>query len=83
MAYNQSNCFFSKNCCIISRNCCEYINVTDVIEYVHRSTLKMTNLNTAHQEKIDLDYYYIVQDDFASTVTIKWKPGFTFLVILD
>ena len=34
-------------------NCHTYVKVTNVIEYVHRSTLNMTNLNTntAHKKK--------------------------------
>ena len=31
--------------------------MTDVIEYIHRSTLNMTNLNAVHKIKeLDLDY---------------------------
>ena len=51
------------------------IKVTDVIDYVHRFTLNMTNLNTAHKRKDTSRLYRIVQDDFATTVTTKWKSG--------
>ena len=40
-----------------SRECREYIKATDVIEHV-RSTLNMTNLNTAQKRKVDLGYIF-------------------------
>ena len=48
----------------------EYIKVTDVIEYVRRSTLSMTNLNTAHKRQGTSRLYHIVENDFSATVTI-------------
>ena len=36
--------------------------MTDVIEYVHRVTLNMTNLNTVHKRRSRL--YHIVENDF-------------------
>ena len=59
-----------------SCECHEYNKVTDVIEYVRRSTLNMTNLNAAHKRKGRSTLYHIVQNDFAMTVTTKWKLGF-------
>ena len=50
--------------------------MTDVIEYVRRSTPNMTNLNVAHKRKGISRLYHIVEDDFAKTVTTKWKLGF-------
>ena len=35
-----------------SSHCRKYINVTDVIEHVHISTLNMTNLNAAYKRKM-------------------------------
>ena len=46
-----------------SREC---IKVTDVIEYVRRSTLNMTNLNTAHKRKGRSTLYHIVENDFVT-----------------
>ena len=47
--------------------------VNDVIEYVRRSTLNMTNLNTAHnKEKVNLDYitsYHILSIMFRGFVS--------------
>ena len=36
----------------------------------------MTNLNTAHKKKLDVDYY-ILQNEFAATFTFKQKLGFS------
>ena len=46
-----------------------------MIEYVDRSTLNMTNLNTVYKGKHRSRLFHIVQDDFATTVTTKSKPG--------
>ena len=51
--------------------------MTDVIEYVRRSTLNMTNVNTAHKRKGRSRLYHIVENDFATTVKAKWKPSLT------
>ena len=50
-----------------------YINVTDVIEYARRSTLNMTNLGKTHKRKGRSRLYHIVANDFATTITRKWK----------
>ena len=49
--------------------------MTDVIEYVRRSTLNMTNLNTGHRRKGGPRQTHIVDNDFARTVTTTWKLG--------
>ena len=41
--------------------------MTDVIEYVRRSTLIMTNLNTVHKRKGRSRLYHIVENDFPTT----------------
>ena len=51
----------------------EHIKVTDVMEYMRRSTLHMTNLNTANKRKCRSSLYHIVENDFATTFTTKWK----------
>ena len=48
----------------------------DVIEYVHRRTLDLTNFNTARKEKKRSKLCNIVEDDFDTTVTTIRKPGF-------
>ena len=53
--------------------CREYIKVTDVIEYVRRSTLDMTNLNEAHKREGRSRLYHIIENDFPTTVATKWK----------
>ena len=56
--------------------------MTDVIEYVRRSTLNIIKLSTAHI-KVDLHYhrYHIVENNFATTVTTKWKLGLTIVLL--
>ena len=81
--------------------------MTDVIEYVRRSTLNMTNLNTACKESESTPsrarvsraprtavenqnaaheagsrLYHIVENDFCTTVTTKWKVGLRHLPML-
>ena len=46
--------------------------MTDVIEYIHRSTLNMTNLNRTHKRKDRSRLYHMVENDLATTVTTKW-----------
>ena len=45
-----------------------------MIEYVHRSTLDIAYLNTAHKRKDISRLYHIFEDDFVTKVTTKWKP---------
>ena len=47
--------------------------MTGVIEYGRRSTLSVTNMNTAHKRKGRSRLYNIVENDFATAVTTKWK----------
>ena len=49
--------------------------VTDVIDYVRRSTLNMTNLNTTLKRKGRSELYHIVENDFSTSVTTEWKLG--------
>ena len=63
-AYSQNNIFQSVGSQTCNRKCREYIKLTDVIEYVRRSTLNMTNLNTAQKRKGKFRRYH-----FATTVT--------------
>ena len=42
--------------------------VSDVIEYVHRCTFNMTNLNTIHKRKDRSRLYHVVEDNFPTTV---------------
>ena len=44
------------------------IKMTDVIEYVRRSTLNMTSLHTAHKRKDRSRLYHVVENLFATTV---------------
>ena len=45
-----------------------------MIKYIRRSTLNdMTNLNTAHKRKVTSRVYHMVENDFATIVTTKWK----------
>ena len=53
--------------------------MTDVIEYARRSTLYMTNLNTANKRQIDVTLYHIVENDFATTFTTEWKLGLIYI----
>ena len=53
--------------------CREYIEVADVMEYVHRSTINITNLTTVHERKGRSTLYDIVRNDFGKRVTTKWK----------
>ena len=46
--------------------------MTDVIEYIRRSTLKKTNLNTAHK-KGRSTVHAIVKNDFVTIVATEWK----------
>ena len=48
----------------------QHIEVTDVIEYVRRTTLNVTNLNTVHKREDRSRLYHIVKNVFATT---KWK----------
>ena len=50
--------------------------MTDVIEYVRRSTLNTTKLNTDHKRKGRSRLYHIVENDIAAAVKTKWKIGF-------
>ena len=50
--------------------------MANVTEYVRRSTLNMTNLNPAYKRKGRPRLYNIVENDFAGTVTTKWKLDF-------
>ena len=45
--------------------------MTDVIEYLRRCTLSMTNLNTALKRKGRSRLYHIVENDFAATDATK------------
>ena len=57
--------------------CCQYIKVIEEIEYVRRSTLNMTNFNIInHKKKGRSRLCCIVENDFAATVTVKWKLDF-------
>ena len=47
------------------------VSMIDAIECVRRSTLKMTDLNAGHNRSRP---YHIVENDFATTVTLKWTP---------
>ena len=38
----------------------------------------MTNLNTTHKSKDSFRLYHIVENDFATTVTTKWKLDVSF-----
>ena len=51
--------------------------MTDVIEYGRRSTLSMTNMNTDYKRKDGSKLYNIVENDFATIATTKWKLAFT------
>ena len=45
--------------------------MSDVIEYVRRSALNMTNLNTARKRKDGPKLYHIVENDSLD----RWKLG--------
>ena len=46
-------------------------------EYVHRFIhLNKYNLNAVHKRKNRFRLYHIVEDDFVTTVTTKWKQDF-------
>ena len=60
-----------------SHKCLQYVKVTDMIEHVRRSTLIMTNLNTTHKSKDNFRLYHIVENDFATTVTVNLKLSLT------
>ena len=49
--------------CTFIEYSCEYIKVTDVIEYSRRSTLIVTDLNTAHKRKSRSGLHHIVQNE--------------------
>ena len=53
------------------------IKGTDVIERVRRSTLNMTNVNTAHKSKGGFRQNRIVENDFATTLYDQMKLRFT------
>ena len=57
--------------------------MTDVIEYIHRSTLNMTNLNTVHKIRSRRPrLYHIVEVDFDSTITSKEEISFLYTFAL-
>ena len=43
--------------------------------HVRRCTLNITNLRTAYKRKDRPRLYHIVENDFTTTVTTKWKLG--------
>lgn len=49
--------------------------VVNVVNISDRSTLDMTDSNTAHKRKNRFRLYRIIKDDFPKTVTTKWKPA--------
>ena len=49
--------------------------MTDVIEYVRRSTLNMTDLNRANKRKDSSRLYRIVEDNLRSFMPIKKKDN--------
>ena len=55
----------------IFRQVVSIVSMIDVIECVRGSTLKMTDLNAGHNRSRP---YHIVENDFATTVTLKWTP---------
>ena len=56
--------------------------MTDVIEYIHRSTLNMTNLNTVHKIRFRPRLYHVVEVDFDSTITSKEEISFLYTFAL-
>lgn len=44
-------------------------------------TLYMTDLNVAHKREDRSRLYRIVEDDFTTTVSTKWKPNL--VIIMD
>ena len=43
----------------------------------------LTNLNTGHKRKRRSTQYHIVENDFARTVTSKWKQNWTSCAMLE
>ena len=52
------------------------MQLTDVAEHIYRSTLNMSNLNTANKREGRSRPYNFVENDFATTDATKWKLGF-------